>query len=597
MAISYAYITGKITLPDSDIGVSARVVATPLTSNAVLNFEGDRITFGPAVAETDTDGTIKGLGLPVPIVAGVLWRITVEPLVKYYGIAFERAIIGTFEITSSQTFDSLVSPLPTVVVESIFEDVLAARDQSQNARSGAEVARLGAEAARDQALVHEQNAAQIAAGDLDQTTATNMQNPATATGSTLLASDGPIKDRSTRTSFYDDFTTKPNGTIVDGDTSDSGHTYSVLGQVPWAISSGALVNTQSNTAVTQSSYLGVNIGGDVGMVWAEFEVPAGADPLAALTLIASADDFAGAPDYEFSNASAHCTFSPASFRYDALEATHPGLVTTVLGRGQYTSLPPGTYRVEVALDDTLATITAPDGRRWRADTSALIASYNGPWATIQIYNAGDSVTKKSPRILRWGAERQDRANTGAYASAAQIGRAVTQAPRLINAMQTSGANVATGMTTSLSAKLFGLTIPIPPSRRVLCEGAAWFDRSVPVSRAASSLLLGVYPGGTTGYGKLTTLYSGYTPANATADAAAFADRQGAMTAYADGYLFPFFLILDLDPAFQIGDSIDFQVKALAGASGNWTFIDSGSATGSTSTLRRSTLKISELPAT
>ena len=82
MAISYAYITGKITLPDSNVGVSARVVATPLTSNAVLNFEGDRTTFGPAVAETDTDGTIKGLGLPVPIVDGVLWRITVERLVE-----------------------------------------------------------------------------------------------------------------------------------------------------------------------------------------------------------------------------------------------------------------------------------------------------------------------------------------------------------------------------------------------------------------------------------------------------------------------------------------------------------------------------------
>ena len=394
-----------------------------------------------------------------------------------------------------------------------------------------------------------------------------------------------------RTTFCDDFTTKPDGPLSAGAVSNSGHTYTVLGQIPWHIEDGALTHTQTNPATTQSSYLGVNLGADIAYIWADFEVPTGVDPQEAIVLIASAGEFTGTPAYEYADASAHAIFADSNFRYDSLQATHPGLVTTTLGRGQYPALTPGAYRIAVTLDDDLATVTAPDGRMWRVDRSALIADRNGPWATLQLNaNAG---TRKMLRVLRWGAETVPRTERGPYASLGDLARAVSR-PGRVSAMQTSGANVATAIGTSLSAKLYGISHPVPSSRRILAEGWAWFQEDVLTARDTSALLLGIYPAGVSGYGKLTTVYSGYTPANATVDAVAFADRQANMTSYANGGLLPFALILDLDPAFTVGELIDFQVKAQANAAGRFTFIDSGDASGGTATIRRSTLKITDL---
>ncbi len=400
------------------------------------------------------------------------------------------------------------------------------------------------------------------------------------------------------TTFYDDFTTKPDGALNAGAVSDSGHTYTVLGQIPWQIVGGRLTHTQTNSSTAQSSYLGVNLGtqsGDeVGYIWADYEVPAGTDPQESIVLITSATEFTVA-SYEFANAAGHCSFTDSTFRYDSLQALHPGTTTNIHGRGQYTALTPGTYRVEITLSGNQATITAPDGRRWRSDTSADISNWAGPWATLQLYNLGDGLTHRELKILRWGAELKRRARRGPYAASHDVGVATTQPGRLLGAMQTSGTNTATAITTSLSAKLYGLTIPIPPSRRILVEGAAWFDETVPVAPASQILGIGVYAGGVTAYGKLTTIISGNTSANNTVDAAAFANRQGTMTVYSRGRLIPFWLILDIDPTFTVGDLIEFQVKAQAGASSQVTFIDSGSATGSFSTLRRSSMKITELP--
>lgn len=175
---TYAYITGRITLPDSNIGVLARVIATPLTSNAVLRFDGDRATFGPAIAETGTDGVIKAPGVAVPVIEDVMWRITVEPLAKYPGVPYQRVTVGDFEITENVTFESLVQVSPTVVVELIYDTVLTARDQAQTSRSGAEVARLGAESARDEAVA-------IVIADVDEAMASAFKTPGTATATAV----------------------------------------------------------------------------------------------------------------------------------------------------------------------------------------------------------------------------------------------------------------------------------------------------------------------------------------------------------------------------------------------------------------------------
>lgn len=489
----------------------------------------------------------------------------------------------------------------------------------------------------------------------------------------ILDPDGDIITRSTKTTFYDDFTTKPNGTLVDGSVSDSGHTYSVLGQIPWAITDGRLTHTQTNTATTQSSYLGVNLGieaGDkVGLIWVEYEVPSGSDPQESIALILSATDFTGAPDYEFANASAHAVFTENAVKDGVLRADHPGLTEMLIaGRAQYTTLTPGVYRVEITRDGTRGTLTTPDGVRHRIQSDALVDSYAGPWATLQLY-ALSGGARKALKVLRWGAELQRRTARGAFASPFELARVATRPPRLLGAMQTSGTGTATALTSSLSAKLYGLTVPMPASKHVLCKGLAWFDEQVPAIRSLSQLLVGVYAAGGGAFGKLTTIQSGFTPANAmtartvtitggtgtwtythggqvTASLAwnvSAADLQtaiqglstvgagkatvtlsgttytilfdpsvahlpvsvvgsggasaGTTAAYSHGRLIPW--ELELTPthlgAFTVGEAIDFQVKAQANASSLFTFIDSGDASGGTSTLRRSSMEIYELP--
>lgn len=138
-------------------------------------------------------------------------------------------------------------------------------------------------------------------------------------------------------------------------------------------------------------------------MWAEYEVPPGPSPQESIVLITSAGEFT-APEYKFADAGAHCTFTDSSFRYDSLQALHPGLKTNILGRGQYAILAPGTYRVEITIKDNVATIVSPDGKRWRSEPSDTIADWSGPWATLQLYNQGDGRNRKALKVLRWGAE-------------------------------------------------------------------------------------------------------------------------------------------------------------------------------------------------
>lgn len=206
-------------------------------------------------------------------------------------------------------------------------------------------------------------------------------------------------------SFYDDFTTKPDGSLIAGKLSDSGHGYTVLGQIPWEITGGRLTHTQTNPAATQSSYLGVKLGTPVGYIWAEYEVPPGPHPQEAIVLIISANEFT-APGYEFADAAVHCVFASTAFACDSLQALHPGLKRTRIIHGNYGALTPGSHRVEVSIKDSKAVITTPDGKRWQSETSDLIAARSGPWATLQLNNPASASPLKELRVLRWGAELQ-----------------------------------------------------------------------------------------------------------------------------------------------------------------------------------------------
>lgn len=204
------------------------------------------------------------------------------------------------------------------------------------------------------------------------------------------------------TTFFDDFSAKPDGPLITGAKSTSGHTYSVLGQIPWQVVGGRLTHSQSNTASAQSSYLGVDLHAEVSYVWAEYEVPPGADPQEAIVLIVSESKFTAA-NYQFANAAAHCVFSDSSFRCDSIEAVDGGLKTTLLRRDKYPSLVPGVYRVEVSIEDDRITVTTPDGKRLHSEGHNTIKDWSGPWATLQLNNPANGVPLKELRVLRWGA--------------------------------------------------------------------------------------------------------------------------------------------------------------------------------------------------
>ncbi|MDX1872141.1 hypothetical protein SBI67_08420 [Mycolicibacterium sp. 120266] len=206
-------------------------------------------------------------------------------------------------------------------------------------------------------------------------------------------------------SFYDDFTTKPDGSLTAGALSDSGHSYSVLGQIPWQISGGRLTHTQTNPSATQSSYLGVKLGTTVGYMWAEYEVPPGPHPQEAIVLVISATEFTAA-GYQFANAALHCVFSSSAFACDSLTALHPGLKRSRVVHGTYGALAPGVHRAEISIKGDKAVITTPDGKRWESEASASISAGTGPWATLQLNNPASQSPLKELRVLRWGAELQ-----------------------------------------------------------------------------------------------------------------------------------------------------------------------------------------------
>ncbi|UIU47056.1 hypothetical protein [Microcystis phage MinS1] len=177
--VTHVTITGRITIPQSDVGIAARVYATPETVGRVLTVN-DRLTIGPVSAVTDTAGNLPTSGptaLQVPTnhgIDGLIWTITAKPL-NNASIKHE-VLLGRYEITANGTLQSLLEVDQTLVkatavaslqalVETVETEVAGKVAQAETARAGsaseraaAELARAGSEAARD-------NAVQIALGN------------------------------------------------------------------------------------------------------------------------------------------------------------------------------------------------------------------------------------------------------------------------------------------------------------------------------------------------------------------------------------------------------------------------------------------------
>lgn len=173
---TFATITGRITIPGTDIGIRAEVTATPLTTDNVV-IDTDRTNWGPATAETKSDGTLTDLKIPLGVApVGVLWRITVKPLDKRASL--QPWTVGIFHITGSTTLQALAlnGVEVTAVTETMVTDVTALVAE--------------AEAARDAA---------VAVGSTNDTIiASRVNDPASATNSALAASYTRRRDHDPR---------------------------------------------------------------------------------------------------------------------------------------------------------------------------------------------------------------------------------------------------------------------------------------------------------------------------------------------------------------------------------------------------------------
>jgi hypothetical protein len=392
-----------------------------------------------------------------------------------------------------------------------------------------------------------------------------------------------------------------NGALPTTGSLNSGHPYVVTGDAGFTVASGA-ITTNANTGYVNFGPLRGHIrefsiemlwtdggyGGDAvigrttgNLSVADAGVIANDDNNETVVMIVADGPFANSyPTY--ANAGAHFLIHREYFSYQKRPAAGPG----VTGKTYYykTAMALGTkYTIRLLWDGVNAVVVMHDGTIVPIPYDADYATFWGLYGCVEIL--GSSSGKNKVSISSFNAT-----------SEVKPPDAPLPASRLLGAMQTSVVtSTSTAITTSLSAKLFGLSVPIPPSRRVLITGSVFMEQTVPVVKAASTLALGVYPAGVSGYGKLTTIYSGFTPANATADETLDANRAGNMTSYGNGILIPFSLDLVLDPAFAIGDIQDFQVKMQASAASQWSFIDSGGGTGF-SGIRRSTMSIFEIPA-
>ncbi len=382
-------------------------------------------------------------------------------------------------------------------------------------------------------------------------------------------------------SVYFDATQLTDGALPSGGTLNSGHPYVLTGDAGFNVVSGA-IRSDAATAYLNFGPLYGNIREfSVEMSWTDGGHGAAEANNEIVVLIVADGPFAD--DYPtYANAGAHFLIRRDYFSYQKRAAAGPG----VTGKTYTYKTPMGfdtKYTIRLLWDGVNAVVVMHDGTIVPIPYDAGYATWWGAYGCVEILGAAAGKNKVSVTSFNATSEVKS-VNPPLPAS------------RLLGAMQTSAVTaVSVEITSTISAKLFGLSIPIPPSRRVLITGSVFLQQTVPVVKAASVLAVGVYPAGVSSYGKLTTVYSGFTPANATADETLDANRVGNMSSYANGILVPFSIDLTLDPAFAIGDIQDFQVKMLAGAASQWYFIDSGGGSGF-SGIRRSSMMIFELPA-
>lgn len=221
MTMTYKAVTGRVTIPGTDLapGGRLRVTATPMSTDGVLTFAGERATFGPRSVETDAAGYMPtgSAALKIPqgssLGAELAWKITAEPIDR--ASTLKKWTVTVAPITADITIQELAHPDLTVVSPELATTVgenAAAAATSATAAAGsataastsatsAATAKTAAETARDAAATSATAAAGSAtsastsagtattkAGEA-ATSASNAATSATAAGTAKTAAE------------------------------------------------------------------------------------------------------------------------------------------------------------------------------------------------------------------------------------------------------------------------------------------------------------------------------------------------------------------------------------------------------------------------
>jgi hypothetical protein len=154
VVMSYAAVTGRITIPGTDTGIRARLTAVPETTMGALRFPDEipaLVTWGPLVVETDDDGNVPdGFLIPLDSTLGdaVVWRFTVEPIEQSAG-PLKRWVLARQPITADITIAELANIELIAITAERYETILEVKADAEDARDDAQIIRDETQALRD----------------------------------------------------------------------------------------------------------------------------------------------------------------------------------------------------------------------------------------------------------------------------------------------------------------------------------------------------------------------------------------------------------------------------------------------------------------
>lgn len=202
--VTYATITGQITIPESDIGIRGTLYAHPQTTGGALVIAGTKVTLGASSANTDGAGNLPDSGgsalrIPlgtVPAPADMFWKFVFIPENK----KLPSWTAGVFQITASGPvrLDELVEPDITLVSPELAASVAANAAAAAASQAAAAASATAAQGWADAALSSAADA--DASADAADVSEANAGSSASAAAGSASAAAGSASSASTSAS-------------------------------------------------------------------------------------------------------------------------------------------------------------------------------------------------------------------------------------------------------------------------------------------------------------------------------------------------------------------------------------------------------------